>query len=452
MKPQIELLPKQLRAFKYWHDTLTKVIVYGGAKGSAKSFLGCNLIFMDALTRPGTHYFIARKQLNDLRNHTRPSIREWFNVAGIPIDTYSRFDGRDNFYELHNGSRIYLIDAKDLPSDPLFERFGSMQITRGWIEEGGQFNYHAYANLLLSIGRWQNTPDFIGKLLITCNPKKNFLYHDFYKPFKEGKLEADKQFIQSFAWENPFLTEDYINTLKNTKDETTRQRLFHGNWDYDNDPTKLCDYDAILNSFDNIHVRRGETRITADIATHGNDDLVICVWMGRLLIDIERLPISGGKQIIGALNRMRKKYNIPPSHIIYDADGVGNFIGKKGGFIEQAKPFNNNGRPSIVKKEGYRNLKAYCAYLFAEQINENNYYFFALADDEHWKEKAIQEIDQLKSIHTDDDLKNLDIVPKKQIKNILNRSPDFLDCCIMNEYFDIVPKNTYKGIYGYDHV
>lgn len=57
---------KQKECARAWIDDSITEIVYGGSKGSAKSFTGCSLIFGDALIYPNTQYFIARKNLNDL--------------------------------------------------------------------------------------------------------------------------------------------------------------------------------------------------------------------------------------------------------------------------------------------------------------------------------------------------------------------------------------------------
>src|SRR5690606_19886625 len=123
-----------------------------------------------AFIYPGTHYFIARKKLNDIRKFTIPSIHEVFGIWGL-TDKYYNYNGQDNYYELYNKSRVYLLEAKLLPSDPEFYRFGSMQMTRGWIEEAGEFEESAKANLMASIGRWKNGEyNLPPKLLQTCNP------------------------------------------------------------------------------------------------------------------------------------------------------------------------------------------------------------------------------------------------------------------------------------------
>ena len=74
---------KQIEAFKYWLDPVVEEILFGGSKAGGKSFLGASLIFGDALIYPGTHYFIARKELIDLRKFTIPTIHEVIENFGL---------------------------------------------------------------------------------------------------------------------------------------------------------------------------------------------------------------------------------------------------------------------------------------------------------------------------------------------------------------------------------
>ena len=166
---------KQLQAAAAWIDPNVFDIVYGGSKGSGKSFLGCSLVGGDALIYPETHYFVARKKLNDLRKFTLPSFFEAFEMLGVS-EKYFRYNGQDNFIQFYNGSKIYFLEAKFLPSDPTFARFGSMQFTRGWIEEAGEFEEDAKNNLFAAVGRWKNDKyNLTRKLLQTCNPDANVL-------------------------------------------------------------------------------------------------------------------------------------------------------------------------------------------------------------------------------------------------------------------------------------
>lgn len=216
---------KQKEVARLWLDDSVTDILYAGTKGAGKSYLGCSLIAGDALTYPETFYFIARKTAADLVRYTIPSLYEVFVHWGI-TENYYHFNGQYNFFELYNKSRIYLIDAKYNPSDPMYERFGSMQMTRGWIEEGGEFIREAKTNLQASIGRWKNDVYKLApKLLITCNPSNNFLYTDYYKPWKENKLPPWRRFIKALPQDNKTLPDRYIEGLLQNLTQSQVERL-----------------------------------------------------------------------------------------------------------------------------------------------------------------------------------------------------------------------------------
>jgi phage terminase large subunit len=117
--------------WRAWADPAKTDIYFGGAKGGGKTYIGCAAIFGDAMMYPGTRYFIARYELGDLRKFTIPTIHEVFERSfQLNIDDHCRYNGQDNFWEFTNGSRVLFLSGAYLPSDPLFERFGSMQFTR----------------------------------------------------------------------------------------------------------------------------------------------------------------------------------------------------------------------------------------------------------------------------------------------------------------------------------
>lgn len=438
---------KQKECCKAWADPLITDIVYGGAKGGAKSFTGCKLIFGSALMYPETFWFIARKKLNDLRKFTIPSIHECFTDWGLDITKYAKFNGQDSYYELTNGSRVYLIDVAYMPSDPLYMRFGSLQFTGGWGEEVGEWEEAAANNLQAACGRWNNIKyNLPPKFLQTCNPSKNYLYRKYYKPFKSGTLESWKRFIQALPTDNKMLSPEYIQNLQRTLNKNEKERLLHGNWEYDDDPASLMDYDKICDIFTNTHVSGGEKKITVDVARLGGDRIVIIEWEGwRGKVrqwQKQTLDVTGG-----LVEDARIRLGIGNSDVIVDEDGMGGGIVdflKFKGFVNNStaipSPNGPKDRQGNPIKENFDNLKSQCYFRLAERINKNGLYL--QCDSEETKQLIIEELEQVKQKNLDSDMKK-GVVPKDKVKEILGRSPDFADTIMMREYFELKPKRAW---------
>jgi hypothetical protein len=427
---------KQKEVCRHWVNDDVTDITYGGSKGSGKSFLGVNLIFSDALTYPETFYFIARKQLIDLRKYTIPTIYEVFEKWGLTRE-YFRYQGNDNYFLLHNESRVYLLDARYMPTDPQYQRFGSMQMTRGWIEEAGEFSLDAKNNLQASIGRWKNDKyNLSPKLLQTCNPSKNYLYSDYYKKQKEGKLEDWKRFVQALPTDNKMLPKGYLQNLERSLTKNQKERLLYGNWEYDDDPDLLIDYDAVCDCFTNDHVTEGERKsISADLAMKGRDRFVAGSWKGLVVrVAIDKL-YSPAKEIETDLKRLMQKDGVGRSRTVADSDGLGAYLES---YIEGIKEF--HGGASANDTDNYMNLKSECAYKLAEVINKREIKIICSKEQE---ELIKEEIMVLKGENPDSDTRKR-IISKDAMKGLLGRSPDYLDMLIMGMYFEIKPPS--KGI------
>lgn len=426
---------KQKDCARAWVDPGVIDIAYGGSKGSAKSYTGASLIFGDALMYPETHYFIARKRLNDLRLFTIPSIHEVFRHWNVGHDYY-KFNGQDNYYTLHNGSKVYLLEGKYQPSDPLYYRFGSMQMTRGWIEEAGEFDEDAKNNLLATVGRWKNDIYGInGKILQTCNPSKNYLYREYYKKHKSGTLEAHKRFIQALPDDNKMLQEGYLENLRLTLSKNQRERLLFGNWEYDDDPTALCDYENITDIFKNDHVvKPGVKYLTADVARLGSDKAIVAVWDGWVMIEVHVFATSLMTEIQDCIKAMRTKHQIPKTKCVADEDGVGGGVVDNCGimgFVNGSKALKD---PKTGKEENYMNLQTQMGYKLADHINEGSIWIECDLSDKH-QEEIIEELEQLKTYKEDSDGKKR-LLPKEKIKENIGRSPDWRDTLLMRKYFD----------------
>lgn len=439
---EIDPSDKQREALKLWADHSTEEILYGGAKNGGKSYLGGACIFHDALVYPETMYFIARETLGDLRKYTIPTIYELFTNWRIDISKYARFNGQDNYFNCYNKSRVYLIECSYIPSDPMFERFGSMQMTRGWIEEGGEISGAAKQNLRLSVGRWKNDLyGLLGKMLITCNPKKNWLKYDFIDPFKKGQLPKEKAVVLASVYDNKHRQKGSEKVLE-ALTGTTRQRLLIGDWEYDSDEDCLILGEKILDLYTNDFVKRtGRRYITADVARFGADKSVIFVWDGFVLIDVVVLVKKKVTEVAEAIELLRRKYQVPMSNVIVDEDGVGggvvDILGCHG-FVNNSTPLPN---PKSLEKQNYDNLKSQCYFMAADRTNVGGIYIEVDLANIYQngisiKELLNQELEQVRQKDIDSDKKK-GVVPKEKVKELIGRSPDYSDTLMMREFFEL---------------
>ena len=419
---------KQRLAYNYLRDDVTKFVCYGGAGGGGKSWLGCEWLMQCCHFLPGTRWFAGRNNLKDSRasiSVTFVKVAQWHGYGAYRLTN----DG----VEFENGSEIIFLDLTYYPvKDPMYERFGSLEFTGGWIEEAGQVNGLAFSVLQTRIGRHLNDKYGIqGKILITCNPKKNWLYDLFYKPWKENTLKDGYAFVQALVQDNPFATEDYINTLRNTNDKVTKERLYFGNWEYDDDPAVLCGYDAICDLFTNEHIKpSGESSGSADLAMKGRDRFVAGHWKGNVCyIKIDQ-SYSEGKTIEADLKRMMIECSIPRSMMVADSDGLGAYLES---YLNGIREFHGGNRP--INPE-FDNLKSECAFKLAEMINNR---LIRIVCNDAQRERIKKELSVLKQDHIDADTRKKGIISKEKMKEILGHSPDYLDMLIMAMIFRIKP-------------
>lgn len=426
-----DLTEKQKKAFNFLTDHETEFVGYGGAAGGGKTALGCYYLMQIGYYAAGSKWFIGRDRLKD----TRASVLKTWGKISKQIGFDAEWTYVDNRIRFKNGTDVDFIDLTFLPvKDPMFERYGSTEYTGGWIEEAGQVHYMAFEVLKTRIGRWLNQElNIKKKIFVTFNPKKNWVDTTFYRPYKKGEEQKDTKFVFALPTDNPYLPPDYIETLKNLKDEATKQRLLYGNFDYDNDPTSLIQYDQIEAIYTNDHVKEDENKkyIICDVARYGSDRAILTVWKGFVLIEYLSFDTSATTQIEQAITALRAKYQIRAKNVIVDEDGVG------GGVVDhtRARGFVNN---SQAHNKNYANLKNECGYKLAELI-DGIYIKVDLSQSE--REKINQELAQLKTYDADKDSK-LRLLPKEKIKENIGRSPDWLDVFIMRMYPELKPKGA----------
>lgn len=432
---EVEFKPskKQYVAWEYLTDNVTREIGYGGGAGGGKSYLGCVWLTSMCLAYPETGWLLGRKELVTLKRTTLLTLFKVFSDFGIGEEAYT-YNQQNNTIVFNNGSTIFLMDLGYKPSDPLYTRFGGLELTGYFIDESNECPEEAVSIIKTRTGRRLNKEfDLTPKGLETFNPDKGHVYRRFYKPYKEKTSPEHIKFIPALATDNEYIDEAYIEQLRNA-DNTTRERLLYGNFDYDDNPDLMIPYDVIEDLWTNT-ASGGVNFITADIARHGKDKTVIYRWNGLRLMEAKVIDNSSLDYVKEEIKEIARLHRVPYSRIIVDEDGVG------GGIVDMMKGirgFMANRRPFPVVDLGkevpanYQNLKTQCIYKLAEMINLH----LLSVEDEKIREPLTEELAVLQRTDVDKENK-LKVIPKERMKEKLGRSPDFLDAMYMRMWFEL---------------
>jgi PBSX family phage terminase large subunit len=434
----MKLLLKQQHAVFYLKDKTTTEILYGGAAGGGKSALDCLYLIEQCQKYKGSRWMLGRSKLKTLKETTLQTFFELTSRLGI--QSQINYNAQNSVIHFKNGSDILLKDLFLYPSDPEFDSLGSLEICGGVVDECSQITYKAW-QVSKSRCRYRLKDfDLIPKMLGTCNPSKNWTYSQIYKHSRNNTLAHDKKFIQALPTDNPYLPKSYLETLLSL-DKNSRERLYYGNWEYDDDPATLIEQDAVIDYFNPTHLKinpYGIKYMTIDVARKGKDKTVFRIWNDYICTFRFEMKKCGLDEIVKKAKEFQLKYNIPISNVIADEDGVG------GGVVDflKCKGFVNNSR--ALNNENYDNLKSQCSFFMAKKINDREAGEICL--NKEIQDITAEEMEQVKQKNLDQDGK-LGIIPKEVVKQNIGRSPDEWDSIMMRGYFNFVKSYsaTYKA-------
>lgn len=422
----MKLLIKQEHAVYYLKDKVTEEVLYGGAAGGGKSALGCLWLIQMCQTYKGSRWLMGRSKLKTLKETTLNTFFEL--TSNLGVSNQFKYNAQDHIIYWNNGSQIILKDLFLYPSDPEFDSLGSLEITGAFIDECNQLVYKAWQIVKSRIRYKLHEFNLIPKILGSCNPAKNWTYKEFYKPAKEVSLDIYRKFIQSLPTDNPHLHPSYLQSLLRL-DKNSKQRLYYGNWEYDDDPATLIEQDAIVDYFNSKHLNpEGLKYMTIDVARKGKDKTVFRVWHGWVVIARYCIEKSGLDVVVKKGKEIQLKHGVSLSNVIADEDGVG------GGVVDfmKCKGFVNNSR--ALNDENYDNLKSQCSFIMAKKISDRE--CSENCDDKSVIDVTGEEMEQIKEKDIDKDGRK-GIISKDKIKEIIGRSPDEWDSIMMRAYFEL---------------
>lgn len=212
-------------------------VLYGGAAGGGKTWLGCMWQIRRRLDYPGTRGAIGRDELKKLRRTTLKTFMDCWAAywANSTHDVTIRYNEQAGAIQFSNGSEIVLLDLHQYPSDPDFTSLGSLEITDAFIDEATEVTEKAVQILTSRIRyRLDALPIREPKILLAGNPAHNWVKFRFIKD-EDGnpvQLPVHRAFVSALLSDNPDpeFQRVYGKTLANLS-HYDRRRLLEGDWD-----------------------------------------------------------------------------------------------------------------------------------------------------------------------------------------------------------------------------
>ena len=421
--------PKQEEIFDLFEDDETTEVVYGGSLASGKTYLLASLLIMKCLQYDGIRVGLGRETLSDLKGKTLTSFFECLNDWELIRNTHYTYNGTTGVFTFENGSEIILIELSYYPSDPEYSRIGGLLLTFAAIDEASGVNVDGKQMLQSRLGRWKNDNYNIKPiLLMTCNPSRNFIYREFYIPFRDGTLKDHQKFVQALPSDNPYLPKGYIENLERTLSIDKRKRLLLGLWEFGDDDTNLFKEADIELMYDTSIILSDDRtmRLSSDIA-FTTDKCVFVVWCGLNVTNIITFNKVTDGTVVDKIKEICLKYKIKTNNVSFDADGVGKYISQ---YLPSAREIHNGGK--TLKNHGYRNLKTELYFKLSDMVASGD---IKISTDKYKKEIS-EELSVIKE-KVKDDINKIEINSKGDMKRVLGRSPDYADALAYGMIFQL---------------
>ncbi len=251
-------LPKQLA----FHTSPAKFRAYIGGFASGKTLAGCVEAVKMAVKYPGSRGLVGRLTEDELKRTTWGTL-----LAVLPHELIKTHVHGDFYIQLKNGSEIQGMHLQDEA------KLRSENLDWVYIDEGSEIKEVIWKQLM---GRLRGKLGAPLKMWVTSNPEgRNWMYRRFVL-----NIRPDHAYFHAPTWENPYLPDGYVESLRQNYDEEWVRKFLDGSWDvFEGQVFPLFDPDLHVLDWEPEQIPKEWPRYRG--IDHGWDDPMVCLWAAK---------------------------------------------------------------------------------------------------------------------------------------------------------------------------
>lgn len=313
--------PSQQEFFNALRSEEYLYMLFGGAVQGGKTTLGLFALFMLCKLFPGSRWAVVRKDGPTIKRNLLPLFNKWRPPGFIgPVVGAGSASATAH---CANGSEIIFF-PESLDTDPEHNRWRGLLVNGFLLEEANELAESTFVKAQERAGTWKvpGKRQPMPYILLTCNPSRNWIYTRFYLPWKQERLEKPYYFQRALPDDNPHLTAQYRESLKNLPPQAYK-RFVEGDWDVLDEPDQLINYEWLLKAQKDVPHVSGKNYLGVDVARYGDDDSCLARRNGNGLIGIERhhglSTVQLGERVCAAITG----WPVAPGDVRIDVIGLG---------------------------------------------------------------------------------------------------------------------------------
>lgn len=219
-----ESFPKQDEFLEAVFGGKYNFILYGGAIRGGKTFAGLGALLLLCKVYPKSKWVVVRNTLQTLKLNTIPSFRKICPIAFIK--SYNQDTQTVTFT---NDSQIIFL-GENYADDKDLNRFKGLECNGFLLEEINELQQKTFFKAIERAGSHILPKQPRPLILATCNPTNNWVKELVYDKWKLNGLPENWLYIPSKITDNPFIPEDYKQSLKSMP-PYEYDVFVNGNWD-----------------------------------------------------------------------------------------------------------------------------------------------------------------------------------------------------------------------------